>query len=139
MDSFDRVGLLAELTGEHCNLNHGPQTVPADYPACNYLVLPIGYQEDSIREVSVRELVIPVCGECSQALQEDEWTLLYCFECGSNRWVCRRLAKNSYRHHVLWLRGCPDCANIFRGLFFTDFAGNRAGVPHAVHELHLVT
>ena len=70
--------------------------------------------------------MVPVCAECAQALLGDEWTLLYCFECASSRWVYRQLARNHYRHHILWLRGCPDCSNQFGGLYFNEtprFAG----------------
>jgi hypothetical protein len=70
--------------------------------------------------VTVRELVVPVCFDCAQALLHDEWTLLYCFECSHSRWVYRPLARNNYRHHILWLRGCPDCSNEFGGLYFND-------------------
>ena len=120
MDAIEKVQLLAELDHEHCALNHGPDTNPIDYPAVDYIVMPIGYEENAVEDVSVRELVIPVCAECLKAIVEEEWTLLYCFECSENHWVHRELAKNNYRHHVLWLRGCPDCSGKFGGLYFTD-------------------
>jgi len=119
MDTIDTVRLLAELEGEHCWLNHGPQTKQEDYPASDYIVIPFG---DAKKEIQTpdRDLVVPVCLECAQALIGDEWTLLYCFECNTSHWVNRSLAKNRYRHHILWLRGCPDCTNKFGGLYFTD-------------------
>ncbi len=120
MDEIDRLQLLAQLAEEHCELNHGPQTRPEDYPASDYLVIPIGYKKNDIEEVSVRDLVIPVCIECAQALLEDEWTLLYCIDCGNSRWVCREMARNHYRHHILWLKGCPDCSYEFGGLYFNE-------------------
>ncbi|MBU0673930.1 MAG: hypothetical protein KJ950_04735 [Proteobacteria bacterium] len=120
MDECDRLRLLAELTTAHCELNHGPGTRNNDYPAENFIVLPVGYEEENDLEVTARELVIPICVECAEALTGDEWTLLYCFECGENRWVARELAKNRYRHHILWLRGCPECSNQFGGLYFGD-------------------
>jgi len=123
MNAIDKLSLLAELGQAHCELNHGPGTKAEDWPAVDYIVLPFGYHESGIAEVSARELVIPVCGECRQALLEEEWTLLYCFECASSQWVYRPLAKNNYRHHILWLRGCPHCANEFGGLYFNDFNG----------------
>jgi len=132
MDEYDRVRLLAELAESHCELNHGPGTSPQDYRAVNYIVLPLGYKENSIQEVSARELVIPVCGECLQALQQDDWTLLYCFGCCESRWVFRKLAKNRYRHHVLWMRGCPACTNEFSGLYFNEPLG-----IHGMYELRL--
>lgn len=132
MDELDRLRLLAELDESHCELNHGPGTKPEEYPASDYIVLPVGYQEDRVREVSARELVVPVCLECAQALLQDEWTLLYCFECGGSRWVCRKLARNAYRHHILWLRGCPDCTNVFGGLYFTD-------IPQVIGHVELLS
>jgi hypothetical protein len=120
MDAFDKTELLASLEETHCELNHGPDTNPKDYPAANYITIPFGYKEGSVKNITARELVIPVCLECAQALQENEWTLLYCFECSHSRWVNRQLAKNSYQHHILWLRGCPDCTGKFNGLYFFD-------------------
>ncbi|MEW6219813.1 MAG: hypothetical protein AB1634_09815 [Thermodesulfobacteriota bacterium] len=120
MDGIDRVQLLAELGDSFCDLNHGPGTQSRDYPAADYIVLPFGYQDGDHVAVAVREIVIPVCTECAQALLGEEWTLLYCFECGASRWVCRALARNRYRHHILWLRGCPDCTSQFGGLYFSD-------------------
>ena len=120
MNEIDQIRLLADLEEEHCELNHGPNTKPEDNPATDYIIIPIGYQENSIESVTVRELVIPVCFDCAQALLHDEWTLLYCFECSQSRWIYRPLARNSYRHHILWLRGCPDCTNEFGGLYFND-------------------
>lgn len=121
MNAIDRVQLLAELEHDFCELNHGPATVREDFPAADYLVLPVGYQEDKDVEVVVRELVVPVCRVCIDALLGDEWTLLYCFECNSSQWICRELSKHNYRHHVLWLKGCPECAEKFGGLYFNDF------------------
>lgn len=132
MDTIEKTLLLAELENSCCELNHGPGTNPNDYPASDYIVVPIGYKESDIKEVSSRELVIPVCFECAQALINNEWTLLYCFECSSNRWVARKLSKNHYRHHILWLRGCPDCTNTFGGLFFND-------IPEVQSEVHFLS
>ena len=121
MNAIDRIQLLAELDHEFCELKHGPNTHREDFPATDYLVLPVGYQEECDVEVVVRELVVPVCRDCVDALLGEEWTLLYCFECNSSQWIYRSLAKLNYRHHVLWLRGCPDCAEKFGGLYFNDF------------------
>ncbi|MEW6500632.1 MAG: hypothetical protein ACOY8P_11420 [Thermodesulfobacteriota bacterium] len=136
MHETDRLRLLAELSTERCELNHGPGTRGEDFPASDYLILPFGYPESEIREVTVREMVVPVCHECATALLGEEWTLLYCFECCSSQWLHRGLAKNRYRHHILWLRGCPHCRNEFGGLYFNDlkaltdtplFLSNQAG------------
>ena len=120
MDEIDKLQLLAELDEENCGLNHGPDTHEQDYMATDYIVLPFGFKKNDIEEIAVRELIIPVCYECALALTRNEWTLLYCVECAQSRWVCRQYAKNQYRHHVLWLKGCPDCSQTFRGLYFHD-------------------
>ena len=119
MNTIDKVRLLSELEGEYCGLNHGPNTTAKQYPASDYIVIPFGNTKETIQTPD-RDLVVPVCLECAQALIGEEWTLLYCFECNASRWVCRSLAKNAYRHHILWLRGCPDCSNKFGGLYFND-------------------
>lgn len=120
MDEIDKIQLMADLDHEHCELNHGPSVKGENFPASDYIILPFGYPENDLTDVAVRDMVIPVCRECATALVGNEWTLLYCFECCSSQWVCRRFAKNCYRHHILWLRGCPHCTNKFGGLFFSD-------------------
>ncbi len=120
MNTYDKLHMLIDLTTEYCGLNHGPDTRREDYPASNYIVIPFGYQENAVTEVSVRDLVIPICLECSQALTQDEWTLIYCFECNNSRWLLRKYAKNDYRHHIIFLHGCPDCSNEFGGLYFCE-------------------
>jgi hypothetical protein len=137
MDAIDKVRMMAELSKDHCELNHGPGISNRNIPAADYIVMPFGYKEAEDREVAVRELIIPVCHECVRALKGDDWTLLYCFECAESRWVYRKLAKNCYRHHILWLRGCPDCSYEFGGLYFTDmpFYGNSAHL--AMNEIRL--
>lgn len=123
MDAIDKLHLLADLGESHCELNHGPGADNNEWPAVDYIVLPLGYQDSELIEVAARELVIPICAECAGALMAEEWTLLYCFECNSSHWVHRQHAKNDYRHHLLWLRGCPDCTNEFGGLYFNDYKG----------------
>lgn len=120
MNEIDRLQLLAELDEEFCELNHGPDTARENFPATDYIVIPFGYKEDEVNEVCVRDMVVPVCYDCAHSLLGDEWTLIYCFECNSSQWVNRTLAKNSYRHHILWLRGCPGCSLEFGGLYFND-------------------
>ena len=132
MDTIDTVRLLVELEGEHCGLSHGPNTRTEDYPASDYIVIPFG---DTKKEIHVadRDLVVPVCLDCAQALIGEEWTLLYCFECNTSHWVNRSLAKNKYRHHILWLKGCPDCTNKFGGLYFNDAANTAFNEQLLVH------
>ena len=137
MDAIDKMRMMAELSHDHCSLNHGPGISNEDLPAADYIVIPFGYREGEAREIAVRELVIPVCQDCVLALKGEDWTLLYCFECAESRWVCRQLAKNSYRHHILWLRGCPDCSNKFGGVYFTDIP-SYGGLAHlAINEIRV--
>ncbi|MFH1217889.1 MAG: hypothetical protein V1706_15455 [Pseudomonadota bacterium] len=122
MNEIDKLQLLAELTHECCELNHGPDTRKENFPASDFIIMPFGYAENEVTDVAVREMVVPVCYDCATALLGNEWTLLYCFECCSSQWVYRKMAKNRYRHHILWLRGCPHCTNQFGGLYFNDFS-----------------
>ncbi len=133
MNAIDRLGLLAELEDSFCELNHGPDTVQSDYPACDYLVVPIGYRQEEHTEIVVRELVIPVCRECAAALLGDEWTLCYCLECARSQWICRQLARLRYRHHILWMQGCPHCAERVQGLYFNDFPATGADPVFLAH------
>ena len=137
MDAIDKVRMMTELPKDHCSLNHGPGIDTGEIPAADYLVMPCGYEEREGVEVVVRELIIPVCTECVMALKGEEWTLLYCFECTRNHWVYRKLAKNNYRHHILWLRGCPDCTNNFGGLYFADIPVYGAEALLALNEIRL--
>ncbi len=133
MNEIDKVRLLADLQTEHCHLYHGPDTRAENFSASDYIVMPFGYAQDSIKEVAEHELIIPVCHQCARALTQDEWTLLYCFECNHSSWVYRRKAKNRYRHHILWLRGCPDCTNRLGGLYFNDLSDTSADVQFVFH------
>ncbi len=137
MDAFDKVTMMAELSQDHCSLNHGPDISNEDIPAADYIVMPFGYEETEGIEIAVRELVIPACFDCVTALKGEEWTLLYCFECAESRWIYRQLAKNKYRHHILWLRGCPDCTNEFGGLYFTDIPSCGSTAYLALNEIKI--
>lgn len=126
MKAEEKFVLLAELEDSHCELNHGPEDDPTEHPAVDYITIPLGDIEK--REVQ-NELVIPVCVECLQALQGDEWTLLYCFDCASSAWVNQEYAKLKYEnmitkahYHIIMLRGCPKCSGKFGGLYFLDNA-----------------
>jgi hypothetical protein len=121
MNELDKLVLLANLAEECCELNHGPKTSNLHLPAVDYLVQPFGYRMSDIEEVSVRDMVVPICIDCAQVLQGNEWTLCYCFECNSSQWISRRFARLRYRHNILWLRGCPCCSREFGGLYFSDF------------------
>lgn len=134
MNAIDILGLLAQLVDETCELNHGPGTHDEKRPAVDYIIQPFGYTVNEIEEVSVREMIVPVCTDCSEALQGNDWTLFYCLECCSSQWVYKKFAKNRYRHKILWLRGCPACSSEFGGLYFSDL---QALVDNPVFLSHL--
>ena len=105
MDCFEKLALLAELGNEQCQLFHGLGAEKP--PAVNYIVVPIGYNKDKVRDIS--------------ALQG------YCLDCGESRWGLRCLARNKYRHKILWLKGCPECSGKFGGLYFNDPISDHSG------------
>ncbi len=118
----DEAAIAATIVDASCELNHGPATVASDYPAVDAFVIPIGRQLSEMEYEEVRKLVIPVCKDCAESLSGDEWTLIYCLKCSGNHWINRALARLKYRHHVLWLSGCPECGGKFGGLYFADQA-----------------
>jgi hypothetical protein len=120
MNAIEKLGLLAQLEEEFCELNHGPDTHHEKRPAVDYIIQPFGYNVNEIEEVCVREMIVPVCTDCSEALHGNDWILFYCFECCSSQWVNKKFAKNRYHHNILWLRGCPACSKEFGGLYFSD-------------------
>lgn len=112
MDAIEKLRLLAELTDTHCELNHGPDSLNEDFPAVTYITIPLGKNN-----VVENTLVVPVCTDCLEGLQSDEWTLLYCMRCGESHWVLQQLAKLHYvnistmnHYHLIGLDGCPHCA-----------------------------
>ncbi|HLD90724.1 MAG TPA: hypothetical protein VI911_06905 [Patescibacteria group bacterium] len=113
MDAIEKLQLLVELTDAHCELNHGPNTRNEKFPAVDYITIPLG--KDNLVE---NTLVVPVCIDCFEGLQSEEWTLLYCMRCGESHWVLQELAKLHYtnmhtmnHYHLIGLDGCPHCAS----------------------------
>ena len=45
MEQVERLVLLADLPNEFCALSHGPQTREEDFPAENYLIIPVGFNK----------------------------------------------------------------------------------------------
>ncbi len=126
MKPEEKFILLAELDSSHCELSHGPNFSPEDYPAVEYITIPLGDRE--LKEANTEsEMVVPVCAECLQALAGNEWTLLFCLECSSSQWISQETARLRYEnintgahYHILGLLGCPKCAKKIRGLYFLD-------------------
>ncbi len=119
IDDIDKLGLQAELVHTVCQLNHGSYD-KENHQAVDYLVIPMGEDQGNDTTHSDAEMVIPICHECAEALQGDEWTLIYCLDCGKSHWVLRALSRLNYRHHIIWIKGCPECGSEFRGVYFSD-------------------
>lgn len=123
MNDTETLHLLVDLADSNCELNHGDQ-VTRTPQAVDYLTLRMGYNAD---ETSEDKLVIPVCQDCINSLEDDEWTLIYCFECSSSQWVDQKLAKLDYtnrvtgkHHHMIGVVGCPKCSGKLTSLYFLD-------------------
>ena len=119
IDDIDKIGLQADLLHATCQLNHGPLD-KEPHQAIDYLVIPVGETQANGTPQTHAELVIPVCQDCVDALQGEEWTLLYCLECNKSQWILRAVARLNYRHHIIWLKGCPECGGEFHGISFND-------------------
>ncbi len=119
IDDIDRVGLQAELSHATCELNHGPYD-QQPHRAVDFLVVPVGEILGNDTAQNHAELVIPICADCAEALQGEEWTLLYCLDCNESQWVLRAVSRLNYRHHIVWIKGCPECGSEFRGIYFSD-------------------
>lgn len=117
MDAIDKLAFLADLGKSFCELNHGPNTKQEDYKAVDYIVQAFGYNGKN-----QHELLIPICAECVQGLQDADWVLLYCFSCNQSQWINKKLSKNKYKHKIIWLNGCPSkgCTGKFGGIYFTE-------------------
>jgi hypothetical protein len=64
MNEIDKVQLMAELSHELCELNHGPNMRKEQFPASDYIVRPFGYAENELTDVVVRELLISTLSHC---------------------------------------------------------------------------
>ena len=120
MNDAEKLIAKFDLIDNHCYLNHGPDIDTSEIESVEQLVCPIGYNESDIVTVVKRELIIPICEECANALCENEWLLIYCIECNNNHWINREYASNKYHpsDHIIWLKGCPECTKKFGGIYF---------------------
>ena len=119
IDEIDLIALRAELGQATCELSHGPYD-HEPHQAVDFLVIPVGKTNENGNKLENSELVIPVCQDCVEALTGDEWTLLYCLDCNESQWVLRAVSRLNYRHHIIWLKGCPHCGEELRGIYFSD-------------------
>lgn len=119
MDELDKAGLIAELVNQQCSLQHKDQ---GDHPAVEYIVCPMGMkQSDIVSEVQAYH-TIPICKECAESLQNDEWVLIYCYKCNESQWVYKPLSRIRYKvdQHIIWIEGCPKCSEKTRRVIHND-------------------
>ncbi len=120
MEAVDIRGLLAQLREEHCELNHGPGTRFEKRVAVDYIIQPLSYIPNDTEEIAVREMIVPVCTDCIETMQGNDWTLFYCTECCSSLWVHKKFAPHNSHHNILWMRGCAECSFEFGGLYSNE-------------------
>jgi len=111
MDSLEKAALMAELPYTECCINHGGY-LPESLQAVDYVVIPIGCDENNVSSVITRELVIPICGECSETLHSNDpnWVLFICINCSSSQWKLRRLLRTEYSDDIMqFMKYCPHC------------------------------
>ena len=111
MNEFEKVALLATLSSENesCVLNHGKKELH-DHIAIDFIVLPMGYKQDNGIMVQTDELIIPVCLECLDGMNDPDWLLIYCIVCHASQWIYKPLAKFNYGNDKFKLLDeCPIC------------------------------
>ncbi len=106
-----RLGEIQELIiGAHveghpfCDLFHEPEFESLS-PVVIYSV-PFGYHGQHSDD-----LILAICERCYSRLQDDEWMLIYCYECNNSRWIYKPDSKLNYRKDtkIIWTRGCHEC------------------------------
>lgn len=99
------------LENETCGLKHSKEDPAENHKAVNYLVQNIGNPQTG--EIFY-QLRIPVCEECFNALDDNDWILMYCVNCNKSQWVYKPYAKYQYpsENKIYWLDVCPFCAEI---------------------------
>jgi len=107
IDAIDKLGLLANLSESYCELSHGIDTEKKK--AVDYLVVPMGYKESNGIETVTDFLTIPICQECKEAIESNEWILLYCLNCNESQWIIKELARHQYSNNVNFMKYCPKC------------------------------
>lgn len=100
-----------ELEGETCGLKHSKVDPAENHTAVNYLCQGLGNPK---KGETHQELRVPICQECSEALFDENWILVYCTYCSKSQWIYRPLAKRDYQkgNLIFWLDVCPHCAEI---------------------------
>lgn len=111
MNNSDYIRNTLELINETCHLKHSRMDPAENHPAVEFLCQHIGHLESEDSSVIDYTIQIPICEECAEALQGDEWVLLFCLNCSKSQWVLRALAKKVYHkdQHVVFMEECPCC------------------------------
>lgn len=91
------------LDSEVCLLKHNDDET---HPAVNYLCQMFG-DGDVVSDL----IRIPICEECEEALQGNDWVLFYCLGCNSSQWVLKEKAKRTYQDNkpLYFFINCPIC------------------------------
>jgi hypothetical protein len=108
LNALDKFELLCNLIESGCSLSHSK--FDKEQPeAVDYLVIPMGYTKSKQIQEITDYLTIPICQECLDAINSDEWILLYCLNCNESQWIIKELAKRQYESNVNLLKSCPKC------------------------------
>jgi len=101
----------ADLEGDTCGLKHSKEDPSENHPATNFLCQKLGNNKTNVAQ---QELRIPICSECSEALNSEDWILIFCVYCHKSQWISRKYAKKTYPpgNLIYWIDVCPFCSEI---------------------------
>jgi hypothetical protein len=96
-----------ELSLLHCGLKHSEYDPSENHQAVAYL-------SQWIKNICDYQVRVPVCQECSEALEDENWILCYCIVCHASQWIFRPWAKRKYPagNLVYWMDQCPKCTEV---------------------------
>ena len=81
-----------------CGLNK------CDSIASDFIVQKIGYEHDNV------ELIVPICKECIEYINDGDMCVLYCVKCHSSQWIYKPKSKLEYGDKtIIWMDRCPNC------------------------------
>ena len=96
---------------EHCGLKHHKDDPKENHESVDYIVQPMGYDLGGDMGIAYDELKVPICEECLEAMHDQLWVLLYCFNCNESQWIHRPEAKREYTEKITWFAVCPHCVH----------------------------
>lgn len=108
MSQIDEIkSLIVEIdlkTFPTCDLFHEPEFT--EIQTAYAISIPFGHNGhyDS-------DMILALCERCFSRLQDNDWMLIYCYECNQSRWINKLLSKLRYREdtQIIWTRGCHEC------------------------------